>query len=43
MGSSRRFATDIKNKYEDVYQEATDKYEDILQNAKGLATKNVIK
>lgn len=40
---SKGFADDMKAKFEDLYGDATDKYENLLHEAKGLVAKNEVK
>ena len=40
---SKGFADDMKGKFEELYVDVTDKYENLLQDAKGLVSKNEAK
>ena len=40
---SKGFADDMKGKFEELYVDVTDKYENLLQDAKGLVSKNEVK
>jgi gas vesicle protein len=40
---SKGFADDLKEKFEDLYEEVTNKYENLLHDGKGLVSKNVVK
>lgn len=40
---SKGFADGMKGKFEDLYVDVTDKYENLLQDAKGLVSKNEVK
>jgi gas vesicle protein len=37
------FADDLKEKFEDLYEDVTNKYENLLHDAKELVTKNEVK
>ena len=40
---SKGFADDVKGKFEDLYVDITEKYENLMQDAKGLVSKNEVK
>ena len=40
---SKGIANDMKDKLDDLYVDATDKYESLLQDAKGLVSKKIMK
>jgi len=43
LSNGKDFADDMKGKLEDLYENATDKYDTLLQDAKGLVSKNEVK
>ncbi len=43
MDKSKGFAHDVKGKFEELYVDVTDKYENLLQDAKGLVHNNEVK
>ncbi|RTY97499.1 YtxH domain-containing protein [Flavobacterium franklandianum] len=43
VDKSKGFADDMKGKFEELYEDVTDKYENLLQDAKGLVSKNQVK
>jgi gas vesicle protein len=40
---SKNFADDLKEKFEDLYEDVTDQYESLLHDAKELVSKNEVK
>ena len=40
---SKNFADDLKEKFEDLYEDVTNKYENLLHEGKGLVSKNEVK
>ncbi len=40
LNKSKGYATDLKSKFDDLYNDATDKYETILHDAKELVSSN---
>ncbi len=43
LPKGKDFADDMKGKFEDLYENVTDKYDTLLQDAKGLVSKNEVK
>lgn len=43
MNKGKVFADDLKGKFEDLYENVTDQYEDLMQDAKELVNKNGMK
>lgn len=43
LSKGKDFADDMKGKFEDLYENATDKYDTLLQDAKGFVSKNEVK
>ncbi len=43
MDKGKGFADDVKGKFEELYVDVTDKYENLLQDAKGLVSNNEVK
>jgi gas vesicle protein len=40
VDTGKNYANDLKEKFEDLYQDAANKYEDILKDAKEMVTSN---
>jgi len=43
MNKGKYFADDMKGKFEELYENVTDKYEDLLHDAKGLVSNHEVK
>ena len=43
MDKGKGFADDMKGKFEELYENVTDKYDTLLQDAKGLVSNNEVK
>jgi len=43
MDKSKGFADDVKGKFEELYEDVTDKYDTLLQDAKGLVSNHEVK
>lgn len=43
IDKSKGFADDMKGKFGDLYENVTDKYDTLLQDAKGLVSSNEVK
>jgi len=43
VSKSKGFANEVKGKFEELYEDVTHKYENLIQDAKGLVSKNEMK